>query len=100
MHTHSDSPELSREMISTGMAAVNQRIRACGSRNATRGNGYVKAEVSGEGKVTNVAVVTDDAAVATCITAVVRAAAFARTKHGGSFTYPLPFGPEPPDLDP
>jgi hypothetical protein len=95
----SELPELSRDMISTGMAAVDKPIRACGSRISTPLTIRVRVQVGGEGQVTNVAI-TDDTAVAACITAVVRKATFARSKHGGSFTYPFKFGPEPPDLDP
>lgn len=83
---------LDRESISRGISAVKARIAACGRRSAAHGKVKLRVKVGANGRVTNVTVEqTPDAALGACVAAEVQRAVFARTRTGGSFSYPFVF---------
>ncbi|HEY1555064.1 MAG TPA: molybdopterin-binding protein [Kofleriaceae bacterium] len=83
---------LDRTMVQTGMAEVKPLISQCGDRAATKGTVKLHVEVDAAGAVTAADVrETPNAALGACVAAAARTAQFARTQHGGSFTYPYVF---------
>jgi TonB family protein len=89
----SDLPDsLDRSMISSGVANVKAKVQACGDKSAAKGKVKVKVSVSGDGRVTNVAVeTTPDSALGACVAAAMQKASFGKTQSGGSFSYPFVF---------
>jgi TonB family protein len=79
-------------MISAGIANVKARVQSCGDKSPAKGKVKVKVSVSGDGRVTNVAVeTTPDSALGACVAAAVNKASFGKTQNGGSFSYPFVF---------
>lgn len=91
-------PSLTRDIISSAVATVKERIRACGG--TWSGKLKLKVEVAPDGSVRR-ADATPDAPPARCVEDVMRAARFAPTDNGGSFSYPFIFAgaPTPCDAD-
>jgi TonB family protein len=91
--TRSDLPDgIDRSMISAAIAKVKWRVTACADTSPARGKVKVHVKVDGAGRVAGVAVETSpDPELGACVAAAVRKAAFARTQHGGSFSYPFVF---------
>lgn len=88
-----DVPEaLDRQMIAEGIAAVRGNVDACRAASSAKGVVKVFIRVSGDGSVSNIEVArTPDPVLASCVASAVRSAKFARTQHGGSFSYPFVF---------
>jgi hypothetical protein len=83
---------LDRMAISQGVAAVKGRVSACAVRSAEKGVVRIRVHVDAAGAVTEVEVVaTPDPALGECVETVMKRAVFARTKNGGSFSYPFVF---------
>lgn len=79
-------------MISAGIANVKARVTSCGDKSPAKGKVKVKVSVSGDGRVSNVAVeTTPDPALGACVAAAVQKASFGKTQSGGSFSYPFVF---------
>jgi hypothetical protein len=91
--TRSDLPDgIDRSMISAAIATVKPRVTACGDTSPARGKVKVHVKVDSAGWVSGVSVeVAPDPELGACVAAAVRKAEFARTQHGGSFSYPFVF---------
>ena len=90
---NSDLPEeLTRDMISSAIAAVKGRAMACGGRSSAKGLVKVHVRVGGDGRISSVSVSqTPDPSLGACVAAAVQRASFPKTQRGGSFAYPFPF---------
>lgn len=84
---------LTREMISSAIAAIRAQVLACDRDATAKGTVKVRVRVRGEGRVTSVLVEKDsEPGLGVCVASVVQKATFAKTHHGGSFSYPFVFG--------
>ncbi|MEO6775173.1 MAG: GYF domain-containing protein [Kofleriaceae bacterium] len=88
-----DLPDsLDRGMISSAIANVKARVSGCGDRSSAKGKVKVHVKVGGDGRVSGVAIESSpDASLGACVAAAVQRASFAKTQHGGSFSYPFVF---------
>jgi TonB family protein len=83
---------LTRQMISTGIANVRGSVSACGDIYKIKGKVKVRVQVEASGRVTNVEVeVTPDAMLGACVANALQRAKFDKTRAGGSFSYPFIF---------
>lgn len=83
---------LEKPQIKVGVERVKPAVIACGEKFKVKGTVKVSVSVDGEGVVQSVDVqVTPDDALGKCVAAAVRAARFAKTTNGGSFSYPFVF---------
>jgi len=84
---------ITRDIIVAGIAPVRIEAAKCGAL-APGATGVVKVHVrvGPGGLVTNaVAAASPDPDLGECVAAAARKATFACTRHGGSFSYPIPF---------
>jgi len=71
---------------------VKPKVITCGEQFKVKGTVKIAMTVDGEGNVQDVQVrTTPDDALGKCVAAALRIARFAKTKDGGSFTYPFVF---------
>lgn len=85
---------LDRSMITAGIAKVKAKIAACGTgANASaKGTVKIKVDVAPAGTVTTASVVSAPShALGACVAGVLKAATFAKTAQGGTFSYPFVF---------
>jgi hypothetical protein len=83
---------LDRDDVSAGIKSVSAKAAACGSKSTVKGMVKLSVKVGADGVVTNVTVVnTPDPVLGACVATEVRAATFAKTKIGGTFSYPFTF---------
>jgi hypothetical protein len=83
---------LSRQMISTGIANVKASVAACGDVYKIKGKVKARVHVDASGRVTNVEIeVTPDPMLGACVASVLSRATFDKTRAGGSFSYPFIF---------
>jgi len=83
---------LTREMISTGIANVKARIAACGDVYKAKGKVKARVHVDASGRVTSVEIeVAPDAQLGACVASILQRAPFGKTRLGGSFSYPFIF---------
>jgi outer membrane biosynthesis protein TonB len=72
--------------------AVKTKVMACGDKTSAKGSVKVVVKVNGDGSVDSAQVKgAPDATLGTCVAAVMQSATFAKTRNGGSFTYPFVF---------
>lgn len=95
------SKGLNRAQISEAMAKVKPQIAACGDR-APAASGMLKLKIkvapSGTVEIAD-ALATPDKAIGECAVAIMKAATFAPTEAGGSFSYPFVFTAVQENLD-
>jgi hypothetical protein len=83
---------IDRSMITDAIAGVKWRVRACGDTSAARGKVKVHVKVDRAGRIAGVSVVeAPDPELGTCVADAVRKATFAKTRSGGTFSYPFVF---------
>lgn len=83
---------LDRTSISNGVNSVKSRVAACATTAPAKGTVKLHVRVADNGLVTNVDVIqTPDPALGACVAAAMERAVFARTKQGGTFSYPFVF---------
>jgi molybdenum cofactor biosynthesis protein B len=84
--------ELDKTLIKVGVERFRAMVIRCGEQVAAKGTVSVAVVVKPDGNVQSVSVAsTPDAALGDCVAGVMRKATFAKTQHGGSFTYPFAF---------
>jgi outer membrane biosynthesis protein TonB len=89
--------ELDRAAIATGIAGIKASIVGCGNDSKVGGTVKVHVQVSPDGKVANASIEgKTDAKLNNCIANAMKTATFAKTKIGGSFSYPFVFLKDPP----
>lgn len=90
-----------RVLIAAGIAAVKNRITDCGVRFPTGGSVKVRVIVSADGSVSTADLgsnqlqgpIEPSTELEKCVVDTIKAATFASTTSGGSFSYPFHFGP-------
>ena len=83
---------LDRQMISAGVAAVKDRVVACGTGSSIKGVVKIRVEVAPDGHVVHTTVErTPDAKLGECVAAALEQSTFAATQTGGTFSYPFVF---------
>ena len=83
---------LTKADISAGVAKVSAKANACGAKSSAKGKVMVSVKVSAAGTVTAVTVKeTPDPGLGSCVASAMQKATFAKTKNGGSFSYPFRF---------
>ena len=83
---------LTKSDISAGVGKISAKASACGAKSSAKGKVTVSVKVSGGGTVTSVTVKeSPDPALGSCVAAAMQKATFAKTKNGGSFSYPFRF---------
>jgi hypothetical protein len=88
---------LDRAAIATGIAGIKASIVGCGNDSTVGGTVKVHVQVSPDGKVANASIEgKTDAKLNNCIANAMKTATFAKTKIGGSFSYPFVFLKDPP----
>jgi TonB family protein len=93
--------DLTRAMIAEGIRRVTPNVMYCGIEFRVSGNVKIRLQVSTDGTVANVTVLeAPDAALGACAAQATRKAKFARTRNGGTFSYPWVFPPPRPLNDP
>lgn len=80
---------LQRDDVATVMRGLASRIRGCAS--GYDGRLQIRVRVAPDGTVSDVTATPPDAPPSACVVGLVRAARFARTQNGGSFSYPFVF---------
>lgn len=83
---------LDRAAISAGIAKVKAKVLACGDAARIGGTIRLKVTVDADGSVTAAEPTGPDVDLGACIVAAIKAATFAKTSSGGSFSYPFVFG--------
>jgi TonB family protein len=88
-----DVPEsLERATMSEGINKVKSKVMSCGEKSSAKGTVRVSVKVAPEGHVTSVTVKSSlDPGIDSCVSGAVQKATFAKTKTGGSFSYPFTF---------
>ena len=83
---------LDRAAITDGIRSAHDEIMRCGEQHPAKGTVKVHVRVAADGNVTNVDVTaTPDAELGACVASHVQGIQFARSKNGGSFSYPFVF---------
>ncbi len=82
---------LTRAMISQAMGSVRDAIVACGDDSSAGQRVKVRVRVHPDGSSEVSIAEAQDARLAECVAAAVRAATYPSTVAGGTFTYPLVF---------
>ena len=83
---------LTKADISAGVGKISAKATACGAKSSAKGKVTVSVKVSGGGTVTSVTVKeSPDPALGSCVASAMQKATFAKTKNGGSFSYPFRF---------
>jgi outer membrane biosynthesis protein TonB len=81
---------LDAAQVSAGMKSIAGPVAACAGR--TAGTVKIAVKVGADGAVMSAAVVSaPEPAIGSCVASAVQTAVFAKTKVGGSFTYPVAF---------
>ncbi len=84
--------ELDRVIITDGMAPAKTKALECAQRSSAQGIVKVHVAVASDGSVTSVRVdQAPDPRLGTCVAHAIMSASFAKTQHGGSFSYPFVF---------
>ncbi len=84
--------ELDHVIIADGIAPVKARALECAQHTSAKGTVKVHVAVGSDGSVTDARVVqTPDPALGACVSDALKAASFAKTQNGGTFTYPFVF---------
>lgn len=92
LERNANGDQLTRGMISEGIAKVRNRVVDCGADSKAKGRVKVKVAVDHNGEVTSVELeATPDKQLGECVANVVRTATFAKTNFGGAFSYPFVF---------
>jgi TonB family protein len=83
---------LTKADISAGVAKIQSKASACGAKSSAKGKVKVSVKVAANGTVASVSVKeSPDPALGSCVAAAMQKATFAKTKNGGSFSYPFRF---------
>ncbi|MEO8844028.1 MAG: molybdopterin-binding protein [Kofleriaceae bacterium] len=83
---------LDKVQVKTGIEGVKPRVIACGEKFATKGTVSIQMTVGPEGTVKSATVADAPAPeLGTCVAQALRAASFAKTTKGLTFTYPFVF---------
>jgi len=83
---------LDKVMVKEGIEGVKPRVIACGEKFASKGTVKISMTVSADGAVKDTSVANSpDPELGTCVAQALRAATFAKTTKGGTFTYPFVF---------
>ena len=83
---------LDKVMVKEGIEGVKPRVIACGEKFASKGTVKIAMTVSADGAVKDTSVANSpDPELGTCVAQALRAATFAKTAKGGTFTYPFVF---------
>lgn len=78
--------------ITAGITRVKPDVAACRTSSPTRGTVKLAVTVGADGRVAGISIKTaPDRTLATCVAAAVQNALFARTRNGGTFSYPFVF---------
>ena len=86
------SESLDKVMVKEGIEGVKPRVIACGEKYASKGTVKIVASVAPDGSVRATTVAeAPDPELGTCVARALRAATFAKTSKGGSFSYPFVF---------
>jgi TonB family protein len=83
---------LDRASIAEGINAVKPQVIKCGETHKTKGKVKVSVRVNSDGNVTEIIVKeAPEAQLGACVAKAMEKAVFAKTKNGGSFSYPFVF---------
>jgi len=84
--------QLDRTMIVEGIGKVKARVLACGDKFSATGVVKVTVAVDPAGQVSSATIkATPDPALGSCVADVIKQATFAKTRTGGTFSFPFPF---------
>lgn len=83
---------LDRAAIAAGMNAVKPEVSKCGDTHKTKGTVKVSVQVNPDGSIGEAKLKeSPEPALGACVLSAVRKATFAKSRKGGSFSYPFVF---------